>query len=89
MIEHGDTRGFLGRGRNGRTSAEFGARQQILENSFNEKTGVEKEESKRPMGRRGGEERKEEGRKGSEGEKREKEKKMEFAHDRRIPDEYQ
>lgn len=70
MIEHEDTRGFLGRGRNGRTRAEFGARQQILENSFNEKTGAEKEESKRPIGgggREGGE-----GRKGSEGEKREK-----------------
>lgn len=84
MIEHEDTRGFLGRGRNGGTRAEFGARQQILENSFNEKTGAEKEESKRPMGERkeGKGERDRKGRK-------ERRKKMKFAHDRRIPDEYQ
>lgn len=77
MIEHEDTRGFLGRGRDGRTSAEFGARQQILENSFNETTGVEKEESKRPMGRRGGGRGEEGGReKGiGRGEKREGKKK--------------
>lgn len=63
----------------------FGARQQILENSFNEKTGGEKEE----LSDRAPEGRGERERRRSEGGEKEKRKKMEFAHDRRIPDEYQ
>lgn len=49
MIEHEDVQGSLAR--EGTGSAEFGARQQILENSFNEKTGAEKEELNGRWGR--------------------------------------
>lgn len=73
----------LGQGKSGERNVEFGARQRILENSFNKETGAEKEELSGRWGRereKGGRDRK-----GRE----ERGKKMEFAHDRRIPDEYQ